>query len=110
MPIYDNLPEAELLSGTDKIAVSQDGVTRRTSVDGLIAQVEAGSIGFTPINKAGDTAVGPLSLASTLVVAGDASLVSVTISGVVITLNLPTSNSGLASGTWWNNGGFLCIA
>ncbi len=70
MPIYDNLPEAPAVNDSDKIAISQSGVTRETSVASLLAHISAGVIGFTPVDKAGDSSIGPLSLASTLDVAG----------------------------------------
>lgn len=60
MPAIPDLPLADVINGTDKIPLSQNGVTRWASVDALIAGMDIGGLGYAPLNKAGDTMTGAL--------------------------------------------------
>ena len=65
----DQLPAASSASGGDQLPAAQSGTTRRISVSMILGAMSSSDVttalGYTPVNKAGDTMTGPLVLSGT---------------------------------------------
>lgn len=80
-----NLPAGGAITGPELVPVVQSGTTVRTTASALIS----GGLGYTPVNRAGDTMTGTLNYAAT------ASVASAATTG----LGAPTSNVVIITGT-----------
>lgn len=63
-----NLPAATTPTGTELVPLVQSGVTKRATVSALVS----GGLGYTAVNKAGDTMTGALNFATTVTIASAA--------------------------------------
>jgi hypothetical protein len=63
-----NLPAATTPTGPELVPIVQAGTTKRTTVASLVT----GGLGYTPVNRAGDTMTGALNYAATVTLASAA--------------------------------------
>lgn len=87
MPTVDELPVAGAISNSDifSLARASDGVLMRATVGDLLAGVVGGgSIGYTPVDKAGDTMLGALHMAANTIDGSAVAFTGGTVNGVVI--------------------------
>jgi len=80
-----NLPAASAPTGTELVPLVQSGTTKRTTASALVS----GGLGYTPVNKAGDTMTGSLNFAATQTIA----------SATATPIGTSTSNDIIISGT-----------
>ena len=96
-----NLPAATTPTGTELVPLVQAGVTKRTTVSSLVS----GGLGYTPVNKAGDTMTGQFNYAATVTIAsaattsiGSAASNDIIVTGAVTITSFGTIAAGALRG------------
>lgn len=98
MPTIEDLPASETISELDKVPLSQDGVTRWAYVAEILASVFVPVLGYSPINRTGDTMSGAFHMGA------------YTIDGSAIAFTGGTLNNVAIGGTTRAAGAFTTLA